>query len=89
MGGKLDVSFESPYLTVFGEKFFEVDSISYALVKLRNLEKRLAEVGDADSKAAAGIIKGIEQHRAAISSEKGAYFPCFNVNNLNKGKIKI
>ncbi len=78
LGGKLGFSYEPPVLKVEEKPVYEVGIVPYALLRLRDMEKRLAEL-KGNSKAEKGIKQGINQRRKNLENQEGAYFPCFSV----------
>ncbi len=76
---KLSLSFETPYLGIPERQIYEATQIPYAMIKMRTLEKRLAEVEGKNQRAEQGVRNGIEQHRKAIATEEGAHFPMFRI----------
>ncbi len=78
LGGKLGFSYEPPVLKIGGKPLYETGNIPYALLRLRDMEKRLTEI-EGNPKAEKGIKKGINQRRKNLENQEGAYFPCFRV----------
>ncbi len=78
LGGKLGFSYEPPFLKVEEKSLYEVGSIPYTTLRIRDMEKRLAEL-KGNPKAEKGIKKGIDQRRKNIENQEGRYFPCFRI----------
>ncbi len=77
IGGKLELGFENPYLTVGGKPLYETGAINQNLMKKREAEKRLASLDN--PKAKQQVETAIANYEANIESEKGAYFPMFKI----------
>jgi len=79
LGGKLGITYETPFLKVGEVPLYEVDTITDETLKIRELEGFLEKPGGKTSKALEGIRKGLEINQRKIDECKGTYFPCFKV----------
>jgi len=80
---KTNLTFELPHILVFEKPLYEATITPHAAIRLRDLEKRLAEIEGKNFKAEASIKKQIEIYDKAIANSQSAYFPCFKILEMS------